>query len=183
MKQGFWAVKGNHDDYVVLQRDNFQATPPIVNSNYEWTKQLSDSEANYLRNLPYTLSFSQFDTLVVHAGVMPTETLQEQGLATMYKIRNILERVDEKTGEIIERIPTEDHTIGKPWASLWATYVKTKQRVVFGHDAIRKLQKYERAWGLDTGAVYGFHLTALILPSEELVQVQSQKQYSKPKYD
>jgi len=183
MQQKFWAVKGNHDDYVVLQRDNFYSNPPILNSNYEWTKELSDVETNYLRNLPYTITFTKLDTIVVHAGLVPTLPLEKQGFASMYKLRNLVEKTNHESGELIELIPTEDHTIGKPWASLWSKYNKTKQRVVFGHDAIRKLQLYERAWGLDTGAVYGFHLTALLLPSEELVNVQSHKQYSKPKFE
>ena len=57
------------------------------------------------------------------------------------------------------------------------------QRVIFGHNAKRKLQMYPGHWaiGLDTGAVYGGELTGMILPGRKLVSIQS-KEYS-PKGD
>ena len=55
-----------------------------------------------------------------------------------------------------------------------------RQRKIIGHDAKRKLQMYDNAIGLDTGAVYGGLLTGLILSSNterKLVSVKS-KEYS-----
>jgi hypothetical protein len=82
--------------------------------------------------------------------------------------------------------PYELIDAGKPWASLW----QGPQHIVFGHDAKRKLQVIlpqlvngsqcfvqllPFATGLDTGCCYGFQLTALILPSREIVSVNARR--------
>ena len=49
--------------------------------------------------------------------------------------------------------------------------------MVFGHDADRGLQLYDRAVGIDTGCVYGGRLTAYILPEKKLVSVGAKRPY------
>uniref|UniRef100_A0A7S4ADG0 Calcineurin-like phosphoesterase domain-containing protein n=1 Tax=Pseudo-nitzschia australis TaxID=44445 RepID=A0A7S4ADG0_9STRA len=140
------------------------------------------------------------DTLVVHAGLVPNKELEEQTTTTMTTIRDLLVRCNEdgkfthyeyyKGGAKPANVCVEnnnddddddddddDAKMSMPcneavaWASVW----NGPQKVVFGHDARRKLQLYANDWatGLDTGAVYGGELTGIILPKRKLVSVKS----------
>lgn len=63
----------------------------------------------------------------------------------------------------------------KPWAEAW----NGPETIVFGHDAVRRLQQYPHAIGIDTGCVYGGKLTAIRWPSRELVSVPAKGSYVK----
>lgn len=74
-------------------------------------------------------------------------------------------------------MPLKTSEEGVAWASVWPG----PQRVIFGHDAVRGIQRYEHATGIDSGCVYGGRLSALILPGGHLVQVEAKRTYSKPR--
>ena len=73
--------------------------------------------------------------------------------------------------QMVESLPRVDD--GVPWASRWPG----PKHVVFGHDAMRGLQQYPFATGLDTGCVYGGDLSALLLPEKTLVRVEAKRAY------
>ncbi|MCA1628020.1 MAG: metallophosphoesterase, partial [Acidobacteria bacterium] len=53
--------------------------------------------------------------------------------------------------------------------------------VLFGHWPAPAPRLGPRAVGLDTGCVYGFHLTAYVIESDEFFRVPARKAYAQPR--
>lgn len=55
--------------------------------------------------------------------------------------------------------------------SFWTNFWHGPERLIFGHSVLDRPLVTEWAVGVDTGAVFGRGLTALVLPDWELVSV------------
>lgn len=141
------AVKGNHDDTVVREYDKIRKGLETREGN-EWIATLDDNDANFLRNLPYTITMPSLKSIVVHAGFVPVEDyLSKTPLDQMIRLRN-LEIIENEITKETSYMPTSDPKIGQgPWSRFW----KGPYFVYYGHDAKRRFQQYEFAMGLDTG--------------------------------
>ena len=176
--------KASHDD----SRD---VSDELSNEDGNETKvTLSDDDVLWMSRLPYSITIpgshlgESFDTVIVHGGFIPGEELHTQAIETMITIREVLPvcKGEEVLGyEFHEREDGKEAIASKqevchpksplPWALVW----NGPHRVIFGHDARRGLQRYEGDWaiGLDTGAVYGRQMTAIILPERKLVSINT----------
>ena len=109
---------------------------------------------------------NQQDVIVVHAGLLPNVSLDQQDTRTMTTIRDLIsENSDKKDGQNTRR-----ENIAKAWMG--------PELVIFGHDAKRGLQQEEYAIGLDTGCCYGKKLSGVILPERKIVAVDAAEVYS-----
>ncbi|MCU0675971.1 MAG: serine/threonine protein phosphatase [Myxococcota bacterium] len=179
---GALAVRGNHDEHVLrwyrAKRDG-RPLPELGRSHREVCASLDDDDWAYLDALPTSLrlagALTDRDVLVVHAALDPSRTLDAQSEDVLLNGRSL--RAD---GTVSMRVDD-----GAPWASAWPG----PELVLFGHDAIRKLQRHPHAIGLDTGCVYGGELSCAVLdgdatdPSRTLaiVSVPAARVYSEPK--
>jgi len=166
--RGFEAVLGNHDAKVLsIGRGGADraaargATGPGDHAHVAST--LAREDWAYLEGLPLYLPLPELEMIVVHGGLIPRVPLEEQPRNMLMNLRSITSE-----GEPSKRVDA-----GAPWASLWPG----PTHVVFGHDAVRGLQRHPFATGLDTGCVYGRALTALILPERRLVSVPARRAY------
>jgi hypothetical protein len=65
--------------------------------------------------------------------------------------------------------------------TFWTNHWQGPECVIFGHSVVERPLVTPHALGIDTGAVHGRSLTALILPCWEIVSVPSRKDYFGPK--
>lgn len=156
-EKGALSVLGNHDAHVLKVRH----TGDGKKHHTEVARALTADDWRYLEAMPLYLPFDGF--LVAHGGLVPGVALERQERDVVINIRSI-----DPQGKPSRRI--ED---GVPWGSMWPG----PDHVVFGHDAIRGLQQWPHATGLDTGCVYGRKLTGLWWPERKLVSVPASKSW------
>lgn len=162
-ESGFAAVLGNHDEHVLTIRQT--GVVSIKRAHHaDVAATLSEADVRWLHSLPLWLAKEAAGQklLVVHGGFVPGVPLRAQPRKYLLNLRSIKE----------DGTPSRKLD-GTPWASMWAG----PAHVVFGHDALRGLQQYPHATGLDTGCVYGQRLTALVLPEHRLVCVAAKRAY------
>ena len=172
-ERGALGVMGNHDRRVLHLRDIQRGKVPADAHHPKPDQQLvldtlTAADWKYLEAMPLFVRLGPEkkgdpETAVVHGGAVAGVPLEQQDPEHLLCLRSI--REDGK--------PTKKLT-GTPWAQLW----RGPERLVFGHDAVRGLQQYEWATGLDTGCVYGGKLTALVLPERRLVSAEAKRAYS-----
>lgn len=115
-------VRGNHDDFalaVALKKIS------KLTHTLHYLNDLNDEDINWLNNLPYTISIPSCEALIVHAGIVPGISLDNQKPGDMHSMRNI--ETVEVNNEIILQATTSG-SVGKPWIE----YYKTKPHVYFG---------------------------------------------------
>jgi predicted phosphodiesterase len=159
------AVLGNHDAHALKAHEHpEEKTKP---ERRQLLETLKKADWAFLEALPLFLRLGperpgEADTVVIHGGAVPGVPIEQQEREHLLTLRSI--RDDGTPSKKIE---------GRPWAAVW----KGPERLVFGHDAVRRLQQEPMAIGLDTGCVYGGDLTGLILPERRLVSVSARRRY------
>lgn len=144
-------------------------------------KTLTNKHLTFLEAQPYILPIPKYNSVVVHAGVLPNRSLTEQNRRTCLFVRY----VDEKTLEQRHLGPNFTQPANSVhWTNL---YTGTKD-IIYGHDVqstiepvIKTNKNGGRTIGIDTGACFGGRLTAFIYSEQakrgEFIQVQSKYTY------
>ena len=164
-ERGFRAVLGNHDAKVLslARHEASAASDPDLGEHARVAATLKEADWALLASLPLTITVPEVNAIAVHGGLVPGVPLQEQPRKFLLNLRSIT-----PDGQPSKRVSD-----GVPWASVWPG----PQHVVFGHDAMRGLQRHPFATGLDTGCVYGGALSALILPENRIISTPARRAY------
>ncbi|CAO3572829.1 unnamed protein product [Mortierella alpina] len=128
------------------------------------------SSCPLILSLPDTLSPRKAAVYVMHAGVDPALSFEEQKPWTLFNVRSILDRVPSRK------------TKGLSWSKLYneaeSINVKTGKLgrlVVYGHDAEPEPNNQRWSIGVDTGCVKGGQLSAHIVEEDKVVSIECGK--------
>ncbi|MCM8529774.1 MAG: metallophosphoesterase [Lentisphaeraceae bacterium] len=161
-------IMGNHDWYFyrALKDENERYTEgDDILSKSAHSK---DNILNWLETLPYYIEEANF--IAVHGCLNPTE---KKFYKTTPKKMMFGRYFNTKDKTISSKIKGDEKNDYIPWYKAYPReYLKGKY-VIFGHWAKKESIEYKSFRGLDTGCCYGGKLSALILPDDRIVQVNS----------
>jgi hypothetical protein len=185
---GFSSVAANHEEKHLRWRrheDRRVANPhyknpmkPMSAEKLAQNADLSAEDVAWLRALPVMIQFENW--LVVHGGLLPGVPLEKQKADTLLRVRWV-----DGAGKHIALDPEDPRQPegSKLWSEVW----DGRENVVYGHAAhslstprVDRNGLGAECWGIDTGAAYGGRLTALVLETREVIQVQAAKVYQEP---
>jgi len=150
-------VLGNHDETLIRWHAAEKAgdtSQHFSRSNRALAEQLEAHDWELLESLPLWIDLPEHDVRLVHAGVIPDVPMEKQPREALLSMRYL-----GPDGEPIEKGGTV----------LWGTLYVGPPHIVFGHNAQPEPQIHPWATGIDTGAVYGDSLTALVLEASQPV--------------
>lgn len=152
---------------------------------------LSMDDARWLSGLPSTITLEEQNIVIVHAGVIPSQPIERQPEEVHTMVRFISEKNHRMQPLIMPGFRQPNGSV------FWAEVYDGEKDIIFGHNVVGLEQprtwagNESRGWchGIDTGCVFGGHLTAVILPALppgtirasgtplEIVQVKARKAY------
>jgi len=121
----------------------------------------------YLRGLPSHLLLDEGRLVIAHAGLK--EALQGRASAAARAFALHGELTGERDAE------------GLPIRRNWAKEYSGKALVVYGHTPVAEAMWLNNTVNIDTGCVYGGHLTALRYPERETISIAANAIYYTPR--
>jgi serine/threonine protein phosphatase 1 len=128
-------------------------------------RQLQPEDWAYLEAMILTREEPELNLVLVHGGFLPNEPWARQPAEVVTRIQVI-----DRHGRPAKRTDAPD---APAWADLWSG----PPFVVYGHTPRPEVYKLKWSVGIDTGCVYGGHLTAYELPEKRFTQVKARQKY------
>ena len=165
---GVESVFGNHELRLLSA---LKESDPSRLKDYDLMtiKQLHCEDWRYLEGQKKYIYDKRLDTVFVHGGFLPTIPWRKQ----LSEIITTIQVID-ADGEPAKRSDS-------PGAPAWADQWSGPPFVVYGHTPRANVYENAASIGIDTGCVYGGHLTAYIVEERRLVQVRARKAYAHSK--
>ncbi len=170
---GAECVMGNHEEKQLrfyghekkrLETGKANPMKPLAEADMAANAAMSDKDWSWIKNLPVKLHIGD-NWWVVHAGCEPKFTLEKQNRSQIMRVRYVDER---GTGKALG--PNLSQPEGTQyWDQLW----KGPESIIYGHcvhdlkhPRVTKVSMDVTCVGIDTGCVFGGHLTAALFQRE-----------------
>jgi bis(5'-nucleosyl)-tetraphosphatase (symmetrical) len=181
-KMGLECVMGNHE-YKFLKWYNSVGSSTGVYDKHDYYNQLTDEDVNYIFQMPTYIKLAD-NIVVVHAGVKPGISIFNQSKNDLMYIRYSDSQQQFISLKKIAKIGKE-----AAGAHFWTEFWQGPESIIYGHNVhsmtdplIEEVSPGVICYGLDTGCCFGGRLTAMILETKEIVQVQAKRAYY-PKFE
>ncbi|MDP1824690.1 MAG: metallophosphoesterase family protein [Archangium sp.] len=149
-------ILGNHEEKHLQQR---HSRPEKLSPAHLFTRDaLEPKHYEYFEKLPLFIRLPVFGAAVVHAGAFPGVPLEDQRPNHLLHVQHI------KPPGLKSFWPSKAPADFSFWTNFW----RGPERLIFGHSVLDQPLVTQWAVGIDTGAVFGRGLTALVLPDWEL---------------
>src|SRR3972149_5361423 len=151
------SVLGNHE-YLLLQHYQGRAVelePAHLSTIAEVGNEFGDY-MTWISHWPHFIDLG--DYLVVHAGIRPGIPMKLQSLMDLTSLRTL-------------NGPSPGSKTGIPWHEKY----RGRKIIIFGHWVFKTPLVRANAMGIDTGCVYGGHLTTVVLPQGQLMSVRARR--------
>ncbi len=158
-------VLGNHE-WRLLSLRGGDGKAKIRASDKELAQKLRPGDWDIIARMPITFFDPELQTVFVHGGFLPDTPWQTQPAEVVTRIQVVDEQGRPRKRSECPACP--------PWADLWHHETPF---VIYGHTPRPQVDARPPARGIDTGCVYGGHLTAYVLPEGRLVQVPAREKY------
>lgn len=175
-------VMGNHDYKFLKWFRSVGSSNDVYDRHVHYSK-FSDEDVNYIARMSNYIKVD--NTVIVHGGLRANVPLAKQSKEDLYYIRYMDKDMRFVSLKKINKFGKE--ALG---AKFWTEFWKGPESVVYGHNVhsyenplIEEVAPGVSCYGLDTGCCFGGKLTALILETKEIVQVQAKMAYYKSDYE
>lgn len=166
-------IRGNHEDKIVryhrheMERLRTGKRNPmkLEDEVLALYASMSDEDIAYLESLPLFVHMGKLT--VVHAGILPAtrlESLDKKGAAQIMRVRYL-----NSEGNFVH-LDASDPARHFWWSDL---YDGRYGYVVYGHQPFWRPRVDRWSFGIDTGAVYGNRLTAIVFDHEDEPIIES----------
>jgi len=177
-------VMGNHEAKFLRWFRNRGSRRDVHEPKPHYT-QFSDQDINYIgRMYPY-IKIPEHNVIVVHGGLRANIKVEDQKKDDLYYLRYV-----DKDAKFISLRKISELGIAASGAHFWTEFWTGPESIVYGHNVhsytdplIQEVAPGVSCYGLDTGCCFGGRLTALILETKEIVQVQAKKIYYQSDFD
>lgn len=159
----FESILGNHEEKHLQQRK--REDDALSPDHLATRRALKDEHYEYFKKLPTFIRIPESNAVVVHAGVMPNVEIEKQDPYHLLHAQCV--KPPEKKSFWPSKAPST-HTF-------WTNHWRGPERVIFGHTVTDKPLVTDFAVGIDTGCAFGGALSAVVLPTWEIVSVASRQ--------
>ena len=176
-------IMGNHEskhlEYYAKDERGVDSNVGIE-SHIKTRAQLRPHHYEWSKKLPLYIRLPEHNAVVVHAGVYPGRTIEQQKPDHLLHIQMVKPfnadgspSWDERS-MWVSKAPKDD-LLCRFWTHFW----DGPERIIFGHSVFDKPLITDKVCGIDGGACFGRYLHALILPEWKIVSVKADTDFGK----